>query len=837
MKTSCFYRWFFISLFFISCPSIFAESSENDSEIELQLEKEAFEELMVISRKHTQEIGWCCQQIIQTLCNNKEQYVINDKKQVIETLKIVQGLTQDIDLLIYSKNTRDALIEAIILNNGLIHFLSHALTSKFQDFDVHAFLEKVEKKSRDNISNETIAHVTQKNDQSIKELLEEIGKAGLTWYNLLHRKMKEYNVYDITKKALTVGAGIVFLATLYCASGRINPDGGWFDRWIGTAPIKNPLTGKYQYETGVQQNSITTNSTTINSQEENKEIESLLTAAISIISDPKNASEKDLKEAKDFISTIHNSLSDQKVTTSSTPLTIFQSTVSTLQSLHDRGMTTIAPLFTINLAGISTYCFGDSWSWAKNKYDDKTNDLDKFLNGSQPNKNLSQDGQEKVYFQDLIGCQELEALAQQLANFVEHPEYYERSKTESHRGILLYGPPQTGKSNFAKALRTLIQDRIGDSKKMGFIDGKEWFDKNVSIDVLFEVAAEMAPCILFFDEIDLIGGNREKAAENTSKLLSKMQGMDTSKQVIVIGATNRIEQLDKALLVDGRFGKQIFIDYPEYIYRKQFLESELAKRAITLSDEFIDHMAQETDGCSYNNLRRIITEAIIISGNERRLVCQNDFDITLDTEIRRIYFGSRNKSCKEEKEIIAAYQAGKALIRHLLCTDHQTVKVTIENVARTIKSKKTGYAISLGEDATSENDKLSSEKNESKIKLGEVFITSKINKKDFMSDSEVKKECLVLLAGNIAQQIILGQSYSQCNKHDRADAMQILYDTIAQGEKIDDKIRAQALVIKEAYEQEITVILKNNRELLTKIFEVLTENITIDRYQWAELIS
>ncbi len=794
MKTSFFYRWFLISLFFTSCPSIFTKPSENESDVEVQLDKESFEELMTVSRKHTQEIGWCCQQIIQTLCNNKEQYVINDKKQVIETLKIVQSLTQDIDLLIYSKNTPDALIEAIIFNNGLIHFLSHGLTSRFQNFDIDAFLEKIEKKSRNNISNETVVKITQKNDRDLKELLHEIGTAGLTWYNLLHRKMKEFNVYDATKKTITFGGGLFLLGCVACILNTNTQSENWFSYWstrlVGGSPIKSK------------------------------------------IQDDSNPNVFHEIWSYPFIN------EQGKFDIKYTPDTFFQTAITKSKALQESGLASIAPLLTINFAGISHYCFGDSWSWTKNKYNDNINSLDQFLNGSQPNKNLNPDGQEKVYFQDLIGCQELEALAEQLANFVEHPEYYERSKTESHRGILLYGPPQTGKSNFAKALRTRIQERIGDSKKIGFIDGKTLVDRGVSIEDIFDYAAYMAPCILFLDEIDLIGTNREKDPAQTGKLLTCMQGIDiSSKQIIVIGATNRIEQLDKALLVDGRFGKQIPIDYPIYQHRKEFLKSELAKRAITLDEEFIDHMAQETDGCSYNNLRRIITEAIIISGNERRLVCQNDFEKTLDVEIRKINLGSRNKSSQEEKEIVSAYQAGKAIIRHILCTDRQIIKITIEDVARTIKSKKTGYSFSFGEDTSAENERLASEKNESKIKFGEVFTKTKGHKKDLISDQEIKKECLVLLAGNIAQQIILGQSYSQFNKHDRADAMQILYESIAQGEKIDDKVRAQALAIKEAYEQEIIEILKNNRELLIKLFEVLTESITIDRYQWAELIS
>lgn len=789
MKKLFFNSFLFISLLTTFCPSF---GSESPQQTEIKIDKESFEALMNVARKQIREIGWCVQQILQTLCNNKEQYTIENKNDVIEALKIIQKLSQEIELEITSKNTHQALSQVSILNNGLIHLLSQGLASKFEEFDINTFIEKLHKRSHKDISDQDVVQLIDKNSIDLDALVTAIGTTGLTWYNLIHRKMKEYNIYDKIKKTVVIGVGVAFLATIYCASNRISPDGGYLDKYIGTTPIKNPITGKYEYETG--------------------------------------CGEVSTAGSNDFLRT------------SPKPFTIFQSAVTTLKSLQEVGFAAIAPLVTVNLASISHYCFGDSYDWAKETVHENKKALDQFLHGSQPNKNINEDGQEKVYFADLVGCEELEELANQLADFVQHPEYYERSKTETHRGILLYGPPQTGKSNFAKALRTRIQERLeasGGSKKMGFIDGKGLLDRRWQIEEIFALAEYLAPCILFLDEIDLIAGNREKDPLCTGKLLTCMQGLDiSSKQIIVIGATNRVEQLDKALLVDGRFGKQYFIDYPEYKYRKKFLESELAKRAIMLSDEFIDRMAQETDGCncSYNNLRRIITEAIIISVNEHRLVCEADFEKTLDIEIKKIYFGSRAQATDEEKNIIATYQAGKALVRHLLCTDKQITKVTIENVARTVKSKKTGFAFSLGEDANVDNEKLAAEKNESKIKLGEVFTISKNNKQDLISDEEIKKECLVLLAGNIAQQILLGQSYSNCNKHDRADAMQIIYQSIAQGDKIDDKIRAQALVVKEAYQQELCKLLENNKELLIKIKDALTQEITLNHTRWAELI-
>ncbi|MBI2345100.1 AAA family ATPase [Candidatus Dependentiae bacterium] len=788
-------RFFFISLLLTSCPSIFIKTSEEGLQTANQIDPEHFKMLMESSHEHTETIGWVAQQILQTLCTNKEQYQIKNKEEVVITLKSIQDLAKDIDVTINSRNTTQDLAKAAVINNGLIHFLSKGLDSQFKEFDISAFLETLQKRSLKDLSDQTVINIIEKNNQDIKSLLSKVSTTGLTWYNLLYRKIKEYNVYNITKqssKVLLLGA--LLLSYTYCVTNT-NPDGKfffskytdkldfvtrWADRYIGGTPYKD-IQGEWHYR---------------------------------------------------FLS------NNNEMQESSIPSTIFQTFATKTMAFTNSGFGAITPLFTISLPAIYNYCFGDAYNWTTDQINDNIHRIDEILNGSQPNKNINDDGQEKVYFEDLIGCEELQNLANQLADFVENPSYYERSRTETHRGILLHGPPQTGKSNFAKALRTLIQDRFGNTKKIGFIDGKSLIDRHIPIDAIFEYAAYAAPCILFLDEIDLIAGNREKDPVQTGKLLTCMQGIDiTSKQIIVIGATNRVEQLDKALLVDGRFGKQILIDYPEYKYRKQFFKRELAKRALEISDEFIDHMAQETDGCSYNNLRRIITEAIIISGNERRPICQNDFEKTLDIDIRKIYFGSRGQSTEEEKNIIAAYQAGKALVRHLLNTDKEIVKITIENVARTIKPKKTGYAISLGEESSSPNEKIASEKSESKTKLGEVFAKSKNNKKDFISDQEIEKEILVLLAGNIAQQTILKQSYSQCNTHDRADAMQMIYETITHGEKIDEKIREQALIIKDKYEKELFIILEKNKELLLKITNALVKDITINRNQWIKLIA
>ena len=473
--------------------------------------------------------------------------------------------------------------------------------------------------------------------------------------------------------------------------------------------------------------------------------------------------------------------------------------------------------------------------WLLEKANEKVHILDQKLQGT-AKANIDDFGYEKVYFKDMVGCAELERLARKIASFMKHPERYERAQIEEHRGILLYGPPQTGKSYFAKALRTLIEDELGNQGKVRFIDAKQLFDRGYPIKYIFMEAQFYAPCILFFDEIDLVGTHRDKDAFSTSQLLTCMQGIDnTSKQIFVIGATNRPDQLDQALLVDGRFGKRIYVKYPEYEDRKAYLMQQLAKRSITnLSSEFIDCMAQETENCSFNNLKRIITEAIIQSSIETRPIQQKDFEQALDGEIRKIQ--APEKLSETDKEIVAIYQASKAVARHVLHSRQDVIKITINPVIKDVKTAEAVCTIKTDTGQTPENEKFAARKKEQITKWGEVFTKTKSNFSDLISDDQQKQEALALLAGNAGLQLLLNKSYTQCNKQDRAEAMQIIYAMLLGGEKIDDKVKQQALQIKDTYEKEILTLLAPYKDKIQTIAKLLVKQNTIDRYEWKKLI-
>lgn len=777
-------RFLSITLLSLTCLSFFTITAKRPEPRntapkadDLQnMDRETFEQSMSEQRKATEQIGFCIQQLLQTIDAKKINFSKEEKEYVVSELLSIQGFVKNILEKLFVQNTPKALNDAIVINQILIDYLLSVLQTDLLSIDSDKIYEQLYKGSMTRIPQEKLHTLEKHNQKNIEKLVIATDNVGLKWYNFTYRSLKKHHAYTIAK-GVGIAASSVFAAAFFASHLEDSlpvslVKSTFWTNYIGKRPVNNKKTGNMDLPDGVT-----------------------LETATSI-----------------------------------------QRAILTIHKLQESGLITISALLTISYKDIIAAMYKDPADWAKNKATQKIHEYDQRLQGT-AKIGLNENGYEKVYFKDMVGCAELEELALKIANFMKHPERYERAQIEEHRCILLDGPPQTGKTQFAKALRTLVDEEMGNQGQVHFIDGKDYVDKGCPIEVIFSIAAYYSPCILFFDEIDLVGTHRDKDSKNTSQLLTCIQGIDNiAKQIFVIGATNRPEQLDQALLVDGRFGKQIHVEYPKYEYRKTYLTQQLAKRSVmSLSEEFIDCIAQETDGCSYNNLKRIITEAIILSSIETRPVCQQDFEKALDSEIRKIQ--SPIIMPLDEKRIIATYQAGKAVARHILETKQNVVKITINPVQKNVKTVEAVVTIKTDTTSNCENDNLAANKKATVLKLGEVFTKSNTNHSSLLSDEEQKKECLSLLAGSAAQELLLNKSYSQCNKQDRAEAMQIIYSLISNGEKTNEKTQARAIELKNQYIAEITKLLEEHKDLITKIADILIKQNTIDRYQWKELIS
>ncbi len=292
--------------------------------------------------------------------------------------------------------------------------------------------------------------------------------------------------------------------------------------------------------------------------------------------------------------------------------------------------------------------------------------------------------QEKTTFKDVAGLEGAKEEVKEIVDFLKNTKKYTKLGGKIPKGVLLVGPPGTGKTLLAKAV-------AGEAKVPFFsLSGSDFVEMFVGVGAsrvrdLFKKAKEKSPSIIFIDEIDAIGRARGKnnftgsndERENTlNQLLTEMDGFGSKDNVIVIGATNRADILDKALLRAGRFDRQIFVDLPDLNERKEIFLVHL--KPLTLSDDVdVDFLAKQTPGFSGADIANVCNEsALIAARNNKEKVDKQDFLDAVDRIIGGLE--KKNKVIKpEEKKRVAHHEAGHATASWLLEHAHPLVKVTI----------------------------------------------------------------------------------------------------------------------------------------------------------------
>ena len=293
-------------------------------------------------------------------------------------------------------------------------------------------------------------------------------------------------------------------------------------------------------------------------------------------------------------------------------------------------------------------------------------------------------------FKDIIGIDEYKAEIQEIVDYFKNKKLYSELGANFPRGILLYGKPGTGKTMLAKALSNEV------NVKFFYKSGSEFEGKYVGsgsnrIKEMFKIARNNSPVIIFIDEIDSIGGRRDnerftKQSDALNQLLTEMDGFNKNDQVIVIGATNRLDSLDPALLRPGRFDKILEIPIPNIESRKKMIKHYLTKIKINKNKIKFENLLNRTDGFTGADIKNLINIAALNAIQKNRtLVNQVDIEYALD----RVLLGNRKANDQESAlKLKASYnESGNALVAYLLNEKKEIKNLSIKK--KVMNSKNT----------------------------------------------------------------------------------------------------------------------------------------------------
>ena len=440
-----------------------------------------------------------------------------------------------------------------------------------------------------------------------------------------------------------------------------------------------------------------------------------------------------------------------------------------------------------------------------------------------------------VTFKDVAGEDEAKESLVEVVDFLHNPGKYAQIGARLPKGALLVGPPGTGKTLLAKAV-------AGEAHVPFFsLTGSDFIELYVGVGAsrvrdLFKEATKNAPCIIFIDEIDAIGrsrdskygGGNEEREQTLNQLLSEMDGFDSSKGILILGATNRPEILDKALLRPGRFDRRIIVDKPDLKGRVEILKVH-AKNVKMDETVDLDAIALATSGAVGSDLANMINEAAINAVKEKReYVNQQD----LFAAVEQVLVGKEKKDrimSKEERKIVSYHEVGHALISALQKNSEPVQKITI--VPRTMGAL--GYVMHVPE----EEKYLNTEAELRDMLVGlvggraaeeivfDTVTTGAAN--DIEKATEIARN-MITRFGMSKRFGLVGLATVESKYLDGRSALTCSEQT-ATG--IDEEVVA---MLKESYDTALSM-LRENRELMDKLAGFLIEKETITGKEFMEI--
>lgn len=437
-----------------------------------------------------------------------------------------------------------------------------------------------------------------------------------------------------------------------------------------------------------------------------------------------------------------------------------------------------------------------------------------------------------ISFDDIAGIDEAKAEFEEIVSFLKEPERYTLVGAKIPKGVLLVGPPGTGKTLLAKA--------IANEANVPFysVAGSEFVEMFIGIGAarirdLFKKASENTPCIVFIDEIDAvgrergagIGGGNDEREQTLNQLLTEMDGFKENKGVIVVGATNRVDILDAALLRPGRFDRQITVGLPDRLGRLGILKVHARNKPLN-QDVSLIQLANRTPGFSGADLANLLNEsAILATRYKKTTISKNEVNEAADRIIGGIA-GSAMEDTKNKK-LIAYHEVGHAIVGSLLENHDEVEKVTL--IPR-------GGAKGLTWFAPEEDQMLVSR---SEL-LARIITTlgGRVAEKVVFGDPEITTGASNDLqqVTNIARQMVTRYGMSSIGPIALEDNNNEQMFVGGNEDAISDRIDAEVCKIVKHCEQVATKIVLDNRVIIDLIVEKLLDAETLTGEEFRELV-
>lgn len=451
---------------------------------------------------------------------------------------------------------------------------------------------------------------------------------------------------------------------------------------------------------------------------------------------------------------------------------------------------------------------------------------------------LHTDEKKKVTFADVAGVDEVKEELEEVVEFLKSPRKFSQLGAKIPKGVLLFGPPGTGKTLLARAV-------AGEAGVPFFsISGSDFVEMFVGVGAsrvrdLFEQAKKNAPCIVFIDEIDAVGrqrgaglgGGHDEREQTLNQLLVEMDGFAPNEGIIVVAATNRPDILDPALLRPGRFDRQITVNVPDILGRREILKVHIKGKPLG-NDIDIEVLARRTPGFTGADLANLVNEAALLAARRNKKEINME---EMEDAVERVIAGPEKKSrviSDYERKLVAYHESGHAVIAYLLPNADPLHKVSIIP-----RGRAGGYTLLLPKE--DRNYMTKSQMQDQVVmllggRMAEALILKEVStgaQNDLERATEIVRRMITqygmseelgpLTFGRRQEQVFLGRDISQERNYSEAIAF-----------SIDKEARR---MIDEAYAK-AKKMLEDNLDRLNAVANTLMEKETIEAEEFAQLM-